>query len=318
VSVSRIRLLDADPDLGQFLRPEELAEARQLTVPSCAFGRDEEAKLHERLMSEHAFAVLILDGMVLEEIQIGDQLGMRLLGPGDIVSRNRTQSMLVTRASTRMVVGTRVAMLGREVLLATRRWPALMRGFHLRDAQQADRIATQLVVCQLPRVDQRLLAVMWLLAESWGRVTPAGTTLPLKLTHDVLGALVGARRPTVTLAVRDLTERGAILRQDRGWLLLEPPAGASRPFESLRSPSLIEDRDSVWADNHVRPVPTVQDEAALDLLLDRLAGLRERHEAERVAFAERMRTLAQVREDCRASRSRVVRDRVRRRRSRPS
>ena len=52
---------------------------------------------------------------------------------------------------------------------------------------------------------------MWLLAESWGRVTQAGIRLPLGLTHDVLGALVGARRPTVTLALRELTERGAIL-----------------------------------------------------------------------------------------------------------
>ena len=34
--------------------------------------------------------------------------------------------------------------------------------------------------------------MMWLLAESWGQVTSAGTTLPLTLTHDTLGGLVGA------------------------------------------------------------------------------------------------------------------------------
>jgi hypothetical protein len=309
--------LEVDPDLGQFLSYEELIEARQLSVPVSVCGRGGET-LQERLSAENAFAALIIEGMVLEQLQIGDQVGMRLLGPGDIVSPDRAQSMLVSGMSTRMVSGTEVALLGREVLLATRRWPGLTRGFHLRYTLQADRVATQLVICQLPRVDQRLLALMWLLAESWGRVTPAGTTLPLKLTHDVLGALVGARRPTVTLAVRDLTDRGAILRQDRGWLLLEPPPGATRAFEGVRSPAMIEDRDERWADQHLGPTVAAPDANGLAFLLERLAGLRERHEAERAAFAERLQTVAKLREDCRQSRTRVMRERVRRRRSRSS
>ena len=85
------------------------------------------------------------------------------------------------------------------------------------------RLTGQLVICQLPRVDQRVLAILWLLAESWGHVTPGGVRLPLALTHETLGALIGARRPTVTLALRKLSEKGSIVRQDSGWLLLEPP-----------------------------------------------------------------------------------------------
>ena len=85
------------------------------------------------------------------------------------------------------------------------------------------RLTGQLVICQLPRVDQRVLAIMWLLAESWGQVTPGGVRLPLALTHETLGAMVGARRPTVTLALRKLSQQGAIIHQESGWLLLEPP-----------------------------------------------------------------------------------------------
>ncbi len=81
------------------------------------------------------------------------------------------------------------------------------------------------MICQLPRVDDRLLAVMWLLAESWGQVTPAGTLLPIGLTHAALGGLVGARRPTVTLALGSLTADGALRREERGWLLLRSPNG---------------------------------------------------------------------------------------------
>jgi CRP-like cAMP-binding protein len=316
---ARVRLLEADPDLGRFLTNDELAEARQLAVPVIAFDREETITLGQRLEDQAAFAALLLEGMVLEEMQVGDQVGMRLLGPGDIVSVGGTQSMLVGEVATRAVPDTQLALLGRELLIATHRWPALLRGLHLRYAQQADRLATQLVICQLPRVDQRLLSLMWLLAESWGRVTPTGTTLPVKLTHDVLGALIGARRPTVTLALRDLAERGAVVRQDRGWLLLEHPSGTSRPIESFRSPSLIDDGPSGWIDQEATVAASSAARAAsFDLLRQRLDQLRERHAVDRVSFDQNMRALAVVRKRCQDSRDRVARDRVKRRRSQPS
>ena len=236
LSPVRVRLLEADPDLGSFLSAEERAEARQLAVPVLTVGREDDGRLDE-LMKQAAFGSLVLEGMVLRQLRIGGQLGMTVLGPGDIIgSSSGPMSILVAGASFRALPGTRLALLGREVLAATRRWPALLATLQARYAQQADRLATQMVICQLPRVDQRLLSLMWLLAESWGRVTPAGTTLPLRLTHDALGALVGARRPTVSLALRALTDRGAIIRQDVGWLLVEVPAESSQSPETVRAP----------------------------------------------------------------------------------
>lgn len=235
--VARIRLLEADPDLGRFLDDDDLAEARQLVLPVVRFSGDDDASLEARFDEWGAFAALVLEGMVLEQLQIGDQSGLRLLGPADIVSRAPgSHSSLVDSLSVRVLAGTRLALLGPDFVLGIRRWPGLIKGLHERLAQQTDRVATQLVICQLPRVDQRLLALMWLLAESWGRVTPAGTTVPLKLTHDALGALIGARRPTVTLALRELSERGAILRQDTGWLLLEPSPGNDGPDRAAAEP----------------------------------------------------------------------------------
>jgi CRP/FNR family transcriptional regulator, cyclic AMP receptor protein len=205
LSPPRVRLLEADPDFGAFLTAEERAEARQLAVPVLNVGREEDGQL-EALMQQGASGALVLEGMVLRQLRVGDQLGMTVLGPGDIIgSSSGPVSMLVGGASLRALPGTQLALLGREVVVAMHRWPSLVTALQARYVQQADRLATQMVVCQLPRVDQRLLALMWLLAESWGRVTPAGTTLPLRLTHDALGALVGARRPTVSLALRALT-----------------------------------------------------------------------------------------------------------------
>jgi CRP-like cAMP-binding protein len=271
------------------------------------------------LEEQGAFAALLLEGMVLEQLRIGDQVGLRLLGPGDVVTADSgAESTLIDTSQVRVVAGTRMALLGRELLLASHRWPALVRGLHLRMAQQSERLATQLVICQLPRVDQRLLGLMWLLAESWGRVTPSGTTLPLRLTHDVLGALIGARRPTVTLALRDLSERGAIARQQTGWLLLEAPPGASQSVENLRSPGLIDDAQPGWIDSRATGRTDVPAADVFAQLTARLATLRERHTIDRAAFDERLRTWAGTRERCRQSRVRVARDRLNRRRSRSS
>jgi hypothetical protein len=187
----------------------------------------------------------------------------------------------------------RVALFGGEVLAAFRRWPALAAGFHARMGEQAERLAVQLAICQLPRVEERLLALMWWLAESWGRVTSVGTLLPLAMTHDVLGALVGARRPTVTLAIGELVERGAIARQDRGWLLLEAPPTPAHVAPTLDDPTLIPPGDNVWS-NIDEEEPWSQVEHAT--LLEHVARLRAQHTQHAAEVSERLATLRATRE----------------------
>ena len=73
-------------------------------------------------------------------------------------------------------------------------------------------------------VEDRLLLLLWQLAELWGRKAPGGAVLPFRLSHQTLADLVGARRPTVTLAVRALTERELLERGESGeWILPGDP-----------------------------------------------------------------------------------------------
>ena len=72
----------------------------------------------------------------------------------------------------------------------------------------------------LKRVDTRLLAFFWHLADRYGKVTADGVLIPLALTHRQLALLVGAQRPSVTSALGTLAERGLLRRDERGsWLL---------------------------------------------------------------------------------------------------
>jgi CRP-like cAMP-binding protein len=243
-----VRLLDVDPDLGRFLGEEERTEIRSLTLPVVHLAADE-PEVGQSLADCHAFGAVVVDGMLLQRLRLGTQDAMRLIGPGDVVAAAAPRpSTLLAQSGRQVIAETRLAILGPDFLVGARRWPGLIAGLHVRAAEQAERVSAQLVICQLPRVADRLLAMMWLLAESWGRVTPAGTTLPLVLTHEALGALIGARRPTVSLALGELIERGAIVRQQPGWLLLERLPESAPQESSAELPALLERDDSLWRD----------------------------------------------------------------------
>jgi CRP/FNR family cyclic AMP-dependent transcriptional regulator len=82
-------------------------------------------------------------------------------------------------------------------------------------------------------VEDRVLALLWHLAERWGRMTPEGVVVPLCLTHETLGRLAGAARPTVSLALGELTKRGQLSRRPDGAFVLQPgSAEALRPGRS--------------------------------------------------------------------------------------
>jgi CRP-like cAMP-binding protein len=246
-STASIRLLEVEPDLARFLSQEEKAELRALSVPERVVGKGP-LNVEALLRSSHAFGAIVLEGMLLDRLRVGDQPSLRLIGPGDFLwLPGQPRSTLVATTDFRAAATTRLAMLGREVLLAASRWPRTVGGLLVRTGEQSERMATQLAICQLPQVGQRLLALFWLLAESWGRVTPIGTSLPLAVTHDALGEMVGAKRSTVTLALGELVEAGAIVRQDGGWLLIERPEAPQGAVPKLDEPELLVREPSAWA-----------------------------------------------------------------------
>jgi CRP/FNR family transcriptional regulator, cyclic AMP receptor protein len=69
-------------------------------------------------------------------------------------------------------VPTRLVLLGDQLLIAARRWPWIVTSLHARMLEHSERVATQPAIRQLPRVEDRIMALMWLLADSWGRVSP--------------------------------------------------------------------------------------------------------------------------------------------------
>jgi len=255
-----VRLLAVEPDLADYLSAEERVLVEQLAVPVHVVER-RDMDIDALLAGAGAFATAVIDGLVLHRMAIGDQPALRLLGPGDILSPSGVaRTGLFTQSVYRAPGRVRLAMLDDRVLLTARRVPRLFAALQLRMGEQYQRLAAQLVICQLPRVEDRILALMWLLAESWGRVGSSGTVLPVALTHDALGELIGARRSTVTLALKELTQRGALVRQGAEWLLLQPPPQGPLPASPTAEPQIIGRGSAVWQEQprDSGPAPSIQ------------------------------------------------------------
>lgn len=226
-----VRLLDYDPELGRTLRVERRAEAQAAARATMVEVPRGPWAIAEPPREGASYGMLLLDGLANRTIALDGVVSAQLLGRGDLVQPpgGAPDALLATTMRLSVIEPLVVALLDERFLLTVRRWPELVAGLFERLVQQEERRARHLALCQLPRVEDRVHALLWLLAERWGQVTPQGVVLRLRLTHELIGQLVGAKRPTVSLALKDLEERGCVHRRAGGGWLLEEPWSAGEP-----------------------------------------------------------------------------------------
>jgi len=233
-------LLDCDPDLGRLLSPARLVDARrQLRVPVAWLAR---GPWEPRSEGSHA-GILIVDGLLMRDVLVADDAAAELLGPGDYLPASPdADRLLPSDMRWTAIAPTQVALLDGGFSRSLLAFPEIALTLLQRQAERTDRLAAQQAIAHLNGVERRILAMLWLCADRWGRMTPDGVVLPLTLRHDDLAHLVGARRPTVSSAMGRLRTRGALRRgKGGGWLLLEPPeevrsatgAARGRPHDSV-------------------------------------------------------------------------------------
>jgi CRP-like cAMP-binding protein len=228
-AVHGVRVLDVDPDLGTKLPPDRFAQARDALVarieevprgvwePDSQNGPD----------SNGGIGLLIVDGVVVRRLSLGHRSCAELLGPGDLLRPSQDgfgELLAPFSVAFRVVETLTVAHLDVRFVARAARFPEMTGELISRALDRSRLLARMLAVAQLPRVDTRLLIAMWHLSERWGTVSTDGRQLPSFLSHELLGWIVGARRPSVTTALGTLSQRGLVLRQDDGsWLLGKQP-----------------------------------------------------------------------------------------------
>jgi len=220
-----IRILDADPDLAQDLPPGRFEQAhhalvaRTERIPAGTFS-----STLGTAESGAGIGLLIVDGVVLRRLALGHRSAAELLGAGDILRPHQDgdgEASAPFTPSFRVIEPLLVAVLDERFGVRLARFPELVPTIVARVMDRSRTLARMLAVAQLPRVDTRLVIAMWHLSERWGTVRPEGRVLPGFLSHELLGWLVGARRPSVTTALGELSQRDLVRRQPDGtWLLL--------------------------------------------------------------------------------------------------
>jgi CRP-like cAMP-binding protein len=75
-----------------------------------------------------------------------------------------------------------------------------------------------MAISQQIHVRDRILYLFSRLAIRWGTPDPDGAIVPVPVTHQQIAKLIGAQRPSVTIAVGELSEEGLLTRLgDRTW-----------------------------------------------------------------------------------------------------
>ena len=246
--VRSLRLLDLDPDLGRMLPPDRRAEAAQGLIVSTHTIHEGVLDLDRlRAASPSHIGLLIIDGVIAQEVLLGDTVSTELLGSGDIIrpwTSEEPVELLEAESRSTVVSEVTAALLDRRVATELCSYPEVYSGIMDRLSQRSARLATTKAISQLTRVDRRLIALFWQLAERWGRMTGQGVRIPLRLSHRLLGQLVGARRPTVSSALAQLVRAGELARHpDSTWLLPGHPV----VLPAKRAERLIEPRLTLLA-----------------------------------------------------------------------
>ena len=224
-----VKVLVEDPDLATHIPVAERATATEAAVALAGTAPLPGIDLTNppaRLTEPGGLGLLVLEGLASVELTAEGRHQRELLGPGDLVrpwQGMETEVGWVGAVGFRALTPVRLAILDRAFTVRCAPWPQITATLVERLVLRTRRLALQTLIARLPRADERVERTLWLYAERWGRVTPAGVVLELPVSHEVLGALAGLRRPSTTSAITRLRERGSLRRHGDQWLLPHAP-----------------------------------------------------------------------------------------------
>jgi CRP-like cAMP-binding protein len=213
-----VSLTAAFPEIAGSIPPEDRRRAEHTLIAPVLAACDQDLAGAFAAIRPDVFDFLIIDGVVLKETNLAGRAALELLGPGDFLAPPLSAVRQVeSRALSHYLAHGPVSLatIDGRFTQAARRWPGLFDALHDRLGQQTHRASMHLAMLHLPRIEDRVLALFADLAERFGRVTAEGILIDLGLTHEVIGSLVGGRRPTVSLALHTLASEGLLVRLDR-------------------------------------------------------------------------------------------------------
>jgi CRP-like cAMP-binding protein len=230
-----VRLSDVDSELIAGFQTSQVELARQHLIAPLHVCRAGPIGLPPGL----PIYGLVVSGFVMRLVNVGRRSSLQLLGPGDIVSFDGGADPLasVTTMFELIAVQTvELALIDDALLSVAARLPPILRRMAQRLERQSHEQAVRLALAQMPRLEIRVLGLLWLLADRWGMTSARGIVLPVPLSHSMIARMVCAQRPSVTSVMRQLADSGAIDDVRRGTMRLMgcPPELSGLPSRDTR------------------------------------------------------------------------------------
>ncbi|HEX5195384.1 MAG TPA: helix-turn-helix domain-containing protein [Solirubrobacteraceae bacterium] len=241
-------LLDLDTDLADELELDIRRSARAAALAIVLDLPPGPIPIADWLaLTTDGLGILVVDGVVDAEVAVGGRTASELLGAGDLIQPAGCvhDELLACGASWRALEPVRLAILDRRFVKRVRFWPQIHQALLRRAGGHAHDLNVQRAIAMHPRLEVRLTLMLWHLAARWGKVEPGGIRLPLPLTHQLLGRLIGAERPSVSHALARLARAGAVTRHGDEWHLHNGAADGLERIE--RMPLIARSRHGPWA-----------------------------------------------------------------------
>jgi CRP/FNR family transcriptional regulator, cyclic AMP receptor protein len=243
-----VRVLEVDPELGEGLDGERMRQARPaVRAATCELStgawREPDWPSQVRL----GLGLLVLDGLIVRRVQLDGRFGAELLSAGDLLrpwqEQDEATASIARVSGWRVLERAQVAVLDLAFARRIAPYPEIQGALLGRTLRRARYLTAIMAIVHQPRVESRLLMLLWHLADRCGIVRREGVLVPMCLTHETLADIVAARRPTISAALSALQRNGLVRSTRDGWLLsgspqAEPSAHAERsrpPAPAIRS-----------------------------------------------------------------------------------
>jgi CRP-like cAMP-binding protein len=210
---------DLPPALARVVRDRAIADS--MVLPTGAWTPPSQQDL-----GPGGIGLLVLDGVLSRTIGFAGLESPELVGAGDLLRPWDDESAASLEFSTewRVLERATVALLDSGFARRMCRVPGLTSGLLERTVERSRWLSFQLAIAHVRRAEPRVLMLFWQLADRWGRVTPTGVVVPMRLTHATIARLICMRRPTVSAALVRLVRAGELARNRNGtWTLTGAP-----------------------------------------------------------------------------------------------
>ena len=233
---ARVRIFDNDPDLLAGVDEQTAAVLLQrATAPRLSV---EPGPWEPPLdgAERNWLGLLVTDGVLVRKVTVGGTTCREVLGPGDLLRPwERHEGTLVEEATWSALSKAGVAVLDEPFAAVISQSPAVVSALLGRAVQRSRSLTIALAIVHMRRAEPRLYALLWHLADRFGRVTPSGVHLPLRLTHETLADLASLRRPSASTTLARMTREGLLERRGDGtWVITGgPPDDLSTQDDAL-------------------------------------------------------------------------------------